>query len=121
MNPAENYILNQTEAFRNILLHLQSVIVRSIPEAQLKFKWKLPCYYVNDSPFCYMNVSVKKGYVDLGFWRSAHLTKHADKMTMDGRKMIKSLRYTSLDEIDDTILTEILQAAYAVKDKKFWS
>ncbi len=121
MNPAENYILNQPEPFRSVLLHLQSTIERTIPEAQLKFKWKLPCYYVDDSPFCYMNVSVKKGYVDLGFWRSAHLTKHVDKMTIDGRKLIKSLRYTSLEAIDETVLVEILQEAYVVKDKKFWS
>lgn len=120
MNPAENYILNQPEPFKSILLHVQSVIERTITDAQLKFKWKLPCYYVADSPFCYMNVSVKKGYVDVGFWRSTHLTKHADKMTMKGRKMIKSLRYTSLEEIDETVLKEILQDAHAVKDKKFW-
>ncbi len=121
MNPAENYILNQAEPFRSILLHLQAVIECIIPEAQLKFKWKLPCYYIDDSPFCYMNVPAKKGYVDLGFWRSAHLTAHADKMTIDGRKVIKSLRYTSLTALDETVLKEILQDAYAIKDKKFWS
>lgn len=121
MNPAENYILNQREPFRAIVLHLQSVIERTVPSAQLKFKWKIPCYYLDDSPFCYLNVAVKKRYVDVGFWRSAHVTKHADKMTMKGRKMIKSLRYTSLKEIDETVLTAILQDAYAVKDKKFWS
>lgn len=121
MNPAENYILNQKEPFRAILLHLQSVIERTVPTVSLKFKWKLPCYYLNDSPFCYLNVSEKKGYVDVGFWRSAHLTKHSDKMTMKGRKMIKSLRYSSLEEIDETVLKEILQDAYAIKDKKFWS
>jgi hypothetical protein len=39
---------------------------------------------------------------------------------MEGRKMIKSLRYTSLEEIDDTVLKEVLLDAYAVKDKNFW-
>ena len=120
MNPAKNYMLNQQEPFRSILLHLQSVIERTVPDASLKYKWKLPCYYVADSPFCYLNVPVKKTYVDLGFWRSTHLTKHADKMTKEGRKMIKSLRYTSLEEIDETVLKEMLRDAYSVKDKKFW-
>ena len=121
MNPAENYILNQPERFRDVLLYIQAVIERTVPEAQLKFKWKIPCYYVDDSPFCYLNVAIKKGYVDVGFWRSAHLTKHADKMMMKGRKMIKSLRYTSLEEIDETVLKEILLDAFGVRDKKFWS
>jgi hypothetical protein len=120
MNQAENYILNQEEPFREILLYLKVIIERTVPDATLKFKWKLPCYYLEDSPFCYFNVSEKKGYVDVGFWRSAHLTKHSDKMTMKGRKMIKSLRYTSLTEIEEPILKEILVDAYSVKDKKFW-
>lgn len=120
MNPAENYILNQPEPFRGVLLHLQSTIECAIPEAQLKFKWKLPCYYIDDSPFCYLNVSVKKGYVDLGFWRSAHLTKHSDKLTVDGRKLIKSLRYTSLETIDETVLVETLCEANDAKGKNFW-
>lgn len=120
MNPADAYILNQPEPFRGLLLHLRLVIERSVPGAQLKFKWKIPCYYLADSPFCYMNVSVKKGYVDLGFWRSAHLTRHADKMTMGGRKLIKSLRYTALEDIDETVLIDILREANAAKDKNFW-
>lgn len=120
MNPAKNYMLNQQEPFRSILLHLQSVIERTVPDASLKYKWKLPCYYVADGPFCYLNVPIKKAYIDLGFWRSAHLTKHAHKMTMEGRNMIKSLRYTSLEEIDETVLKEILLDAFSVKDKKFW-
>ncbi|WP_316931547.1 hypothetical protein [Maribacter antarcticus] len=41
-------------------------------------------------------------------------------MTMEGRNMIKSLRYTSLEEIDETVLKEILLDAFSVKDKKFW-
>jgi len=120
MKPAENYILDQKEPFRAMLLHLQSVIARMVPEAELKYKWRMPCYYINNSPLCYLNVSVKKGYVDVGFWRSAHLTKHADKMTMEGRKMIKSLRYATLEEIDETVLKEVLLDAYEVRDRKFW-
>ena len=120
MNPAENYILNQIEPYRSILLHLQVIIENTLPEADLKFKWKLPCYYIDKTPCCYLIVPKNKDFVDLGFWNAAHLTIHLDKMTTEGRKMIGSLRYKSLNEIDDKVLIEVLLDAYSVKDKKFW-
>ncbi|WP_339708590.1 DUF1801 domain-containing protein [uncultured Kriegella sp.] len=118
MNPAETYILDKPEPFRSILLHLQSVIERTAPDVVLKYKYKIPFYYVDGRPYCYLNQS--KDYVDLGFWNAAHLTINLEHMTTAGRKMMKSLRYRSLDEIDDTILIEVLQDAYSVRKKKFW-
>ena len=118
MNPAEDYIINQPEPFRSILLHLQSVIELSISEVTLKYKYRIPFYYINGKPFCYLNQS--KDYVDVGFWHAKHLSLHLDKMTMAGRKMMKSLRYTSLDEIDNEVLMDVLKEAYSVKDRKFW-
>ena len=117
MNPAENYILSQPEPYRSILLHLQSVIEQTVPEVDLKFKYKIPFYYLQGRPYCYLNQS--KNYVDLGFWNAAHLTVHLEHMTTTGRKIMRSLRYTSLEEIDHTILKEVLKDAYKVKDQKF--
>tara|TARA_R100000935_G_scaffold2644_1_gene7077 strand:+ start:3815 stop:3943 length:129 start_codon:yes stop_codon:yes gene_type:complete len=37
MNPAEEYILNQPEPYRGILLFLQSVIEGDIPGVELKY------------------------------------------------------------------------------------
>ena len=118
VNPAENYILNQTEPYRSILLHLRSVIEHTVPDVDLKYKYRIPFYYLDGRPFCYLNQS--KDYVDLGFWNAAHLSIHLEYMTTAGRKVMRSLRYRSLEEIDDKILTEVLQDAYAVRDKKFY-
>ena len=118
MNPAEDYILNQPEPFRSMLLHLQSVIAHTIPEVDLKYKYRIPFYYLEGRPFCYLNQA--KDYVDVGFWHANHLTLHLDRMTMAGRKMMKSLRYTSLDDIDNEVLIDVLKEAYSVKDRKFW-
>ena len=119
MNPAENYILSQSEPYRSILLHLQSVIEQTVPEVDLKFKYRIPFYYLEGRPYCYLNQS--KNYVDLGFWNAAHLKVHLEHMTTGGRKIMRSLRYTSLEEIDHTILEEVLKDATSVKDKKFWN
>jgi len=118
MNPAEEYILNQPEPFRSMFLHLQAVIEHHIPDVDLKYKYRIPFYYIAGRPFCYLNQS--DNYVDVGFWNAAHLTKNVELMTTAGRKMMKSLRYRSLEEIDDSILIEVLQDAYSVRDKKFW-
>ena len=118
MNPAENFILNKTEPYRSMLLHLQMVIEHTLPDVELKFKWKVPFYYVGKRPVCFLNQS--KDYVDVGFWNAAHLTVNIDQLTTANRKMMKSLRYKSLEEINDQILIEILQEAYKIRDKKFW-
>jgi len=118
MNPAEEYILNQTEPFRGMLLHIQMLVLGTIPEAELKYKYKVPFFYVNGRPFCYLNQS--KNYVDVGFWNAAHLTVHTELMVTEGRKVIKSLRYTSLEQIQDRVLKEVLLDAHSVQDKKFY-
>ena len=58
--------------------------------------------------------------MDLGFWNAAHLTVNLEYLTTAKRKTMKSLRYKNLEEIDETILIEILNDAYTVKDKKFY-
>ena len=118
MNPAEAYIINQPEPFRGMLLHLQLVIEKTIPEVDLKYKYRIPFYYIGDKPYCYLNQS--KDYVDVGFWNAAHLTKNLEFMTTAGRKMMKSLRYRSLEEINDEILVGVLLDAYSVRDKNFY-
>ena len=117
MNPAEDYILSRPGPYRMILLHLQLVIERTIPELQLRYRYKIPFFYLDGKPFCYLNQS--KDYVDLGFWNAAYLTVHTELMETSGRKMMKSLRYRSLDDIKDRILVEVLEDAYSVRDKKF--
>jgi hypothetical protein len=120
MKPAEAYILDQSEPFKAILLHLQILIEGAFPKVDLQFKWKIPFYYLNDKPFCYLNPSKKKGYVDVAFWVSAHLTKHNEHLISENRKVVKSLRYYSLEDIDEEVLLTVLEEAHQLKDKGFY-
>lgn len=120
MNPAEEYILGQQEPFRSILLHVKATIESVIPEVDMKYKWSVPCFYAGKQPICYLNVPKNKDYVDVAFWNSAHLTKHVELMVSRDRKVVKSLRYSSLEEIDDTVLTEVLEESYALRAKGFY-
>lgn len=119
MNPAENYILNQHEPFRSILMHIQVIIEHTLPEVELKYKWRIPCYYIGKKPICYLNQS--KDYVDVGFWQSAHLlTKFDEYLVTENRKVVKSLRYRSLEEINDAIFIAILKEVETHKGKGFY-
>ena len=55
MKPAEEYILKQPEPFKSILLHLQVLIESNFQDLELKYKWKIPVYYINGKQLCYMN------------------------------------------------------------------
>nr|WP_321242994.1 DUF1801 domain-containing protein [uncultured Psychroserpens sp.] len=117
MKPAEAYILNQIEPYKSILLHLQILIEHTFVEAHMEYKWSIPCYYVGTRPICYLNQS--KDYVDVGFWHSAHLTKYTEHMISDNRKVVKSMRYKSLDDIDDVLFINILKEVEKHKNKSF--
>ena len=119
MKPAEAYILNAREPYRSIMLQLQLVIENTIPELELKYKWQLPFYYFsNNQGFCYINRS--KNYVDLGFTRGTHLTKHLDKLVSEGRKHMKSLRYFSPEDIEEEVLIDVLKEAYSLRHLKYY-
>jgi hypothetical protein len=109
MKPAEAYILSQPEPYRSILLNLQIIIESQIPEIELLYKWKIPFYYYKGKPFCYFNASHKRMYVDLGIVKGFQLTIHQNKLIAEKRSIMKSIRYYSDDEIDSSVLVEIIQ------------
>jgi hypothetical protein len=114
MKPAEAYILNQTEPYRSILLHVQAVVERNIPELQMLFKYNIPFYYLDKTPFLYLNVVAKKQLVDVVFCRGYALTLHQDKLFGEGRSLVKSLQYSSLAHIDNSVLSDLLKEQYAI-------
>lgn len=116
MKPAEEYILNQPELYRSILLHVQAVVEATIPELTLQFKYKIPFYYLGKRPFLYLNATHKRGYVDVAFMRGYNLILHQDKLKGEGRSQVKSVQYKSLEEIDNEVLVELL-----LEQKRYFS
>lgn len=119
MNPAEDYILKQPEPYKSILMHLQVLVEHTLPEAELLYKWRIPCYYFGKRPICYLNQS--KDYVDVGIWHSAHLSKKWDDyLVVEKRKVVKSLRYKSLEDINDEVFISIMKELETLKDEGFY-
>lgn len=120
MNPAEEYILRQPEPFKAILLHLQVLIESNFKEVELQFKWKMPVYYINNHQLCYINASHKKGYVDVGFWAKGILQEFNPYLISEGRAVVKSLRYTNVNDINENILLQVITEVAKHNHKGFW-
>lgn len=114
MKPADLYILNQPENYRNILFHIIAVVESTVPEATLEFKWRIPFFYYKKKPFCFLNVSHKRNYVDIVFSKGFQLKKHQDLLIGEGRNTYKSLRYSTLEEIDNAILIAVIEEAQSL-------
>lgn len=118
MNPAEKYILSQKEPFRSILLQLQILIESEVAELDLKYKWRIPYYYLDGSPFCFLNVS--KGYVDIGFRALDYFNDLDAYLVSEKRKVMKSLRYYSLEDIEQDVLFRVLRRLKELHHKGFY-
>ena len=112
MKPTELYLLNQPEKYRSILLHIITVVERTLPEVTLEYKWGIPYFYYKKKPFCYLNASHKHKFVDVGFAKGFQLNNNGKYLIADnGRNTVKSLRYYALEEIDNAILASVVDEA----------
>ncbi|MCK7591494.1 DUF1801 domain-containing protein [Subsaxibacter sp. CAU 1640] len=117
MNPAEEYIFNQPEPYKSIMLNLQLLIEHTFPKMVMKYKWRIPCFYLDNRPICFLNQS--KDYVDVAFWHASHVVKHAGQLVSENRKKIKSLRYRSVEDIDDAVFINVLREVEYIKNTSF--
>ncbi|NJN77650.1 MAG: DUF1801 domain-containing protein [Saprospiraceae bacterium] len=71
----ENYIERQNADNQIILYILRDVILGFNPLIEERFSYKIPFYYFNNKPLCYLNVN-REGVVDLGFTKGYLMTDH---------------------------------------------
>ena len=116
MNPIDNYILGLSEPFKAISLALIDLVQKSPYEFELKYKWKIPFFYYKGKPFCFVNASVKKKYVDLAFYKGFQLKKSAHILNGEGRTQVKSLRITSLDDPLFDFVWQVIEEAVSLND-----
>ncbi|EDP95491.1 DUF1801 domain-containing protein [Kordia algicida OT-1] len=111
MKPAENYILQQPEPYKTILLQLQVLIENTFQEIELKYKYRIPFYYYKGKPFCYLNASHKRQFVDVGIVKGGEIQIHKECLVTEKRKKMASLRYKTIEDIKAEILIEVLKNA----------
>ncbi|MBL7472304.1 DUF1801 domain-containing protein [Robertkochia sediminum] len=109
MNPAEKYILQQREPWKDLLLQAKVFIERHVPEAEMRYKHGIPFYYLKNRPFCYLLATPK--YADLGIVRGSLLTNNTDHLETGKRKTVRSLRYKKPEDMDVEVLESVLREA----------
>lgn len=109
MNPAEQYILQQADPWRDMLLQLKVLIEKRVPESTLLYKYGIPFFYLKGRPFCYL-IATKK-YADVGIVRGSLLTNNTDHLEKGKRKTVRSLRYKKPEDLDLDILHTVLDEA----------
>jgi hypothetical protein len=115
MNPLEQYFLKQKEPLQSVLLYLRQVIMETLPEVEEKYKYKIPFYYYHGKSLCYLNILKNTNYVDLAFVNGFKLSNKQGVLKAGrSRKMVKSIAYYNLENVDVKLLREILIEASLV-------
>jgi hypothetical protein len=114
MKLTDEYIFRQPERQRSILLHLLAVVNKTLPDAELLLKYGVPYFYFKKKAFCYLIHNHKNGFVDLGFAIGFKLKRNQEFLVDESRNTVKSLRYFSLEAIDNAILEDVIKEAAAL-------
>lgn len=111
MKPTEAYILSQPEKYQAMILHVISVVEHELGTCELLFKWGIPYLYYKKKPFCYLAPNHKKGFLDVGFAKGFELKRNQEVLIDENRNTVKSLRFFSIEEIDNQILIDVVSEA----------
>ena len=105
------------EPYKSILMELQTIIEAVAPNAELLYKYRIPFYYNNGFPLCYLNQS--KDYVDLAFWHGDQLKKYREHFVTTNRKVVTSLRYKTIEDINDEVVVYVIEQQLAININPF--
>ena len=111
MKPTEAFILRQPEQYQAMILHVLSVVEQELSQSELLFKWGIPYVYYKKKPFCYLAPNHKKGFLDVGFAKGFQLKRNQNELISENRNTVKSLRYFSIEEINNNILKDVILEA----------
>jgi uncharacterized protein YdeI (YjbR/CyaY-like superfamily) len=105
----DEYILNVAEG-REILMVLRELILST--ELTETVKWGIPVYTINDKNV--VGMAAFKSYVGLWFYNGSFLKDEAGVLINASEGVTKALRqwrFTSADEIDDSLVIKYLNEA----------
>ena len=117
MHKALEYIEELPGPYLQIARELHLMIMGCCDDMKLDYKWRLPFYTLNGKMFCFLNF--RKDYLDLGLMNGIHLDDHFCKL-VDGenRKRLRSLRFTSLEDIENNHTDFYLKRAIEFQTQK---
>ena len=67
MKQVDVYFINQKEPYQSIMLYVRSVILKTLPEVEERYSYKIPFYNHNKKPMLYINLLKGSSFVDIAF------------------------------------------------------
>ncbi len=113
MNEVETYILEKEGSQKEMLLYFHFLFVERFG-LQPKIRFKIPMYYKNKW-LTYLNPN-KKGGVELSFINGFKLSNRQNLLESKGRKMVRSITFECLEEIQERLICEILEEAIEIDE-----
>ncbi len=123
MNPVEDYFFRQKEPYQSIMLYVRSVILKTLPEVNERYSYKIPFYNINKKPMLYLNILKGKDYVDVAF---VHGIVFEDDFPMlkndNNRQQVRSIQLRSIEDLDEPQFIALLKRAalQTEANKKAW-
>ena len=114
LKPVEDYILRQEEPFQSIMLYVRSVILKTLPNIEERFSYRIPFYNVGKKPMLYINVLKGTNFVDVAFVQGILLEKKFPILKdYNNRKQVRSIQVKSLEDFDGFEFVALLKIGRA--------
>lgn len=104
--------IDQYEGAQQELLTYLDELISSFPEVTCRLRYQLPFYY-RKSWICYLNPT-QDGMVELAFTRGNELSNEQGLLASRGRKQVYSAMFSSILDVDENELLEVLQEAFVL-------
>lgn len=123
MKPVDVYFLEQQEPLQSIMLYVRQVILKTLPNIQERYSYKIPFYNMGKKPMIYLNVLKGTDFVDVAFVQGILLENDFPELQdYNNRKQVRSIQLKSIEDLDELRFVKLLQAAakQLEQSKKPW-
>ena len=107
MNDLLEFYENLPEPNKGCFLALRKIIMDYSNDFSEEWKYKLPFFYYNGKPFCYIWKDKKTTFPYVTFVRSLHINR--PELEIGSRKKMKALTINPTEDIDIDTLHEIMK------------
>ena len=123
MNPIDNYFFSQEEPYQSIMLYVRAVILKTLPDVNERYSYRIPFYNIGKKPMLYLNVLKGTNFVDVAFVQGILLEdKYSKLKDYNNRKQVRSIQVKSLEDFDELEFVKLLKDAKTMieNSKKAW-
>lgn len=118
MNANQEYILNQPEHIQPLYHKLRTIILSCADSIEEKMRYGIP-FFDYYGWFCYLSPYKKDKGVYIAFLRGFELSNEQGILEAGDRKMVKTITYTSIKDINEEVLLEIIHEALWLNEQHF--